>query len=132
MNTTTKETPVNAEEYNGYTNRETWAASLHLDNDRAVYEMILNRAVKIALDHSVDGFIMAPADINNAQRLVRELVESHLTAEVEAVYHEPERATNYGRMAAADIGSLWRVDWDEIASGWLDHAAEVIGMEVQR
>src|SRR5690625_5741857 len=32
-------TMTNDETYNGYSNRETWAFMLHLDNDQGLYEM---------------------------------------------------------------------------------------------
>ncbi len=93
----------NSEEYNGWSNRETWAAALHIDNDEGSYTY----AREIAKEYP-NKYQFADA----LRRWVEDMIE--------AVYHEPSEACEWARLAAKDIGSLDRVDWQEIADGILD------------
>lgn len=131
--TITKETPVtNSDEYHGWPNRETWAASLHLDNDQSRY--IDTREAATALIDSLAGDtgILTDAQCTRAESLIAERIAGFFTAEADAVYHAPGAATNWGRMMAADVGSLWRVDWREIASHYVDDCAADLGVETMR
>ena len=100
----------NSDEYNGWTNRETWAASLHLDNDENTYTMAREWAGEIAT-----GTALAHARVRLADTL-REFFEDRASA----VTHDPGNAVEWDRMMVADVGSLWRVDWYEIADGIYD------------
>lgn len=103
-----------SEEYNGWTNRETWATMLHVSNDQVLRE----RAEELALDGATfrtdrDGAVGRLADV------LRYWVESLVNpAEYRAEFgtEQPEGL----QLMAADIGSLWRVDWRECAEALLD------------
>lgn len=101
-------------EYNGWTNRETWAANLWIDNDQALYEL--------------------------AQDYAKQELEGHDTGEEINPYHLGETIRSWfeddlltleniaGNQALfnmlTDIGSLYRVNWREIADYQLAAARE--------
>ena len=89
------------ESYNGWPNRETWAVALHIDNDPGTYEY------RCELLRESDGVGQ-----------LADLLEGFVTDLVEPVFHDPENATDWGRMCAADVGSFYRVDWWKIAEGF--------------
>jgi hypothetical protein len=75
---------VSDEGYQGWTNRETWAAHLWLSNDP-------------------DVFVWA-----------REQTADTLKTAFEVAAASRE-ASGFWYLALRDIGSLWRVDWNQIA-----------------
>jgi hypothetical protein len=85
--------------YNGWVNRETWTAALHLTNDEGLY---------------LESVTLATASPD----CLREWVE----AEAETVYfpEDGETPAEWIRPLLANVGSLWRVDWDEVAASLLD------------
>ena len=95
-------------DYNGWTNRETWAVMLHLDNHRGLY-------------HEYHELFKDCLDKYEAKQLVwkfsdhlREWVEDMLSPRfwrIELDGQMPEWAESM----MTDVGSLWRVNWDEIA-----------------
>ena len=98
------EMKVAAEEYNGWTNRETWALNLHITNDQGLDEMARER--------------VAGLDTFRAAEALREWVENDLLA---LSSYEEEYGTPPNRellMMAQDVGSVWRVDWIEIAKAF--------------
>lgn len=89
------------EEYNGWTNRETWACNLWLDNDRGVYEDILpliEEATEVyKLAESIQEYMENRLDLRNWNLITQDLISM-----------------------IEDIGSLWRVNWREIAENKLN------------
>jgi hypothetical protein len=86
------------ETYQGWTNRETWALMLHINNDQGLYEMFR----QIVRDYPDDQ-----------ERAVRGQVEELLNpAEYREMYGtaQPEGI----EMMAHEVGSLWRVNWSEV------------------
>lgn len=86
--------------YQGWTNRETWATSLHLMSDQSFYndvmEMVNNADDKYDLGRSLESY-------------VDDLFDEF--GDVDAVC-----------MMQREIGSLWRVSWVELAeSYWEDY-----------
>ena len=127
MNTKTKEAPVtNPDKYNGWTNRETWAFDMHLSNDEGRYNYAMATARDIVADTegSGDG-VLTPAGSRRAVRRMADFLESYLVDVREAVFFPPQRATGAenDRLMLADVGSVWRVNYDEIAKNWIDDAA---------
>lgn len=95
------------DKYNGWTNRETWALKLHLDNDQGLY--IETRTIVSA---------NAP-DLGNVAMALRELAEGYLTVDGWIEQAGGDRLPASLSRIAEDIGSLYRVDWDEIAQAYL-------------
>jgi len=92
-------------EYNGWTNRETWAVALHINNDQG----LLN-------------------PINEVAKLHKNL--NDLADEVEAFINEVLTFDNISTNRNAflmmqDIGSLYRVNWREIAESFISDASAV-------
>jgi hypothetical protein len=101
-------------EYQGWSNRETWATALHIGNDSSLYE--------IARDYA------------------RQEIEGHDIGEEINAYHLGETLKNWIEddlltlenisgnrdlwLMLTDIGSLYRVNWREIAEGYLSELKE--------
>jgi len=93
------------EQYNGWTNRETWATKLHLDNDRYLNEIAWEYAR--AYDQAYEL----------GQVIKNWIEEDLLTFENITVANSDG---NYLWLMLTDIGSLYRVNWREIAQAYLD------------
>ena len=101
------------EEYNGWSNRETWATMLHLDNDQALYEIARDYA-KREMEENSDQ-----ARYELAQTLQNWIEEDLLTRE--------NIAGNQGLwIMLTDIGSLYRVNWREIADYLITSISEEV------
>ena len=96
-----------SEEYNGWTNRETWAVNLWVTNDQGLMNGV-DEAMRDAydaegenyrLDEVYCGVIDALFDYDNGLPS-RELL-----------------------LMRDDIGSLWRVNWGELAEAWVSDNA---------
>jgi hypothetical protein len=94
------------EQFNGWTNRETWAVALHVDNDQGLQEQAQEYA-KHALKYCDSDPLMCLEE--SLENFVTELLE----ADWEGV-----------KLMRYDIGSLWRVNWREIAENYLLEANE--------
>lgn len=102
------------QEYSGWKNRETWAMNLWLENDQGLYESAREYAREEVEGHD-EG-----EEINNyylSERLKGWVENDLLTYENIKVNEELWRMFS-------DIGSLYRVEWREIASYLLDQALE--------
>lgn len=91
-----------SEQFNGWINRETWAVVVNFDNNGELYD-IKQKAVKTLshLDNDQMAFILA--------RALEETLENYLSR-----FHMPK---NYDILK--DIGSMWRVNWQEIAESYI-------------
>jgi hypothetical protein len=106
------------ETYNGWTNRETWAVSLHLNNDEGLYydlARILEEAFLEDLDRETrEGWI---SGVSSAVDSLSEWVEEILSFS----YWEDQGGMPRGiQLMKEDTGSLWRVNWREIVEAELD------------
>jgi hypothetical protein len=84
-----------SEEYNGWTNRETWATALHINNDEGLINP-LNEVAKLHdnlndMAEEIESFINEVLDFDNISTNRNAFLMLH------------------------DIGSLYRVNWREIA-----------------
>ena len=93
------------ETYNGWTNRETWAANLHITNDQGLYES--------AREYVQDSLDAAGADkgSHTAAYALEEWFEG-----ITEDFPDGEGI----QMMVRDIGSVWRVNWREVAEGLLE------------
>lgn len=104
---------METEDYNGWTNRETWATMLHIDNDQVLLETALDYA-KQELEQYGEQ-----ARYELAQTLQNWIEEDLLTRE--------NIAGNEGLwLMLSDIGSLYRVNWREVADTLLTYAKEQV------
>lgn len=96
---------METQEYNGWSNRETWATALHIDNDEGLLAPILEVAQLHTnltdLAGEIESFISEVLDWDNV-------------------------STNRNAfIMLTDIGSLYRVNWREIAESYLVKSDEV-------
>ena len=106
---------MTTDEYNGWANRETWATVLHIDNDEGLYLHRCKLCQMVADESFPHG---------NRNGVLANLLCDWVESMAEDVYfpeHEPTKAL-LGMFN--DIGSLWRVDWGEIARNWLTEYPE--------
>ena len=90
--------------YNGWTNRETWACMLWLTNDENIYNEFLT-TVKVAKEESHNSRFQVSESI----RTFVELLRDTRTPQTHSLFNMFD-----------DIGSLWRVNWGEIARHAVD------------
>jgi hypothetical protein len=111
--------------YEGWTNRETWAVALHINNDQGwqegVHEALRENRYR---RHEVDNgqFVtVVPLDAHDAGEIIRENVEEVLDpSDVLAEGDDaPEIFVRNLWPVAQDIGSLWRVNWTELGAAFL-------------
>jgi len=92
------------EEYNGWKNRETWATALWLDNDE-----------------STQNEMVAIATVKETQREIADAIEEYVEEmlDMENLLSAPLAIRKNLLSITTDIGSLYRVDWYEIAAGYM-------------
>jgi hypothetical protein len=124
------ESTTNPDEYQGWKNRETWAAALWLNNTRELYDA----ARELAADCKRSGAKWAAEmaakypDVRewDAESAAANEFESRLELEdFAALLTDPRDGTPAGMLA--DIGSQWRVDGREV---YRSFAAEGLAEEV--
>ena len=120
---------MTTDSYNGYTNHETWALNLVLNNDQALQEMTAERvADALASYEPYDWSTPFRADeraaydatgrANAAGDAVKELWEE-LT--------DPDEGLSCATAIIellGEVGSSWRIDWYEIGQTWVEYVAE--------
>ena len=99
------------QDYNGWTNRETWATALHMDNDYG----LLNNALEYVRDEIATT--KEPNIYDLAEGFRYQLEEDLLT-------FENVRENRSLWLMLTDIGSLYRVNWREIAQHYVDQLTE--------
>lgn len=130
--------------HEGWTNRETWALVLHIDNDQAWLEEVLEAIRNSAWDQSYEdylgdqlpehresGAVISAGDYpivatRETGELVKELSEDVLDPWSDKWGETGDSATigvDLFRIIQ-DIGSLWRIDWDEVGRHYLQTLSE--------
>ena len=114
----------NNDKYNGWTNRETWAVYTYLTNTENTYNWWR--------EHISDLKNIAPTSrqvkdgIWSEREFVRFSLSDRLKEEHENIWNDAMERD--GALSAEtckclyDIGSLWRVNWDEIAKALIGDA----------
>ena len=102
-------------DYNGWSNRETWATALHIDNDQALLEIALDYA-KHKIEDENKG------DEEGYSFDLEATLESWLTNDLLTL--ENISGNHPLWLMLTDIGSLYRVNWRELADHYLDQARE--------
>ena len=99
------------QEYNGWSNRETWATKLWIDNDQGLYYYAKD---------------MAGGYGSEDKRGLADALEEWITEllDMEQVFNASPAQRKELIMMASDIGSLYRVNWYEIAESLLSELVE--------
>jgi len=99
------------EEYNGWSNRETWAMKLHLDNDQALNDYAWEYARQW--------------EEAREEKSVYELGETlRYWVEEDLLTLENIAGNRDLWLMLTDIGSLYRVNWQEIAQTYAEELAQ--------
>lgn len=111
---------TNTEQYEGWTNRETWAANLWLANDEGLYRSVCDLADEALEEGTEDvGVFDAP------EKSAAYLLEATLKDFYEELVGTLDEAPNASLLnMVTDIGSVWRINWAEIAGNWIIDAVE--------
>lgn len=102
------------ETYNGWSNRETWAAALWLQNDEGLYCAAVDIATSCAT--RAHRQLWTRAQLNKAVADGLKEMINGLTFQAD----DEVRSMRVALSLATDIGSLGRVEWLSIAEGFLD------------
>lgn len=105
------------ENYNGWSNRETWGAKLHIDNDQALYEIAQDYARTAWLEHEQDG----EGRYATASSCLADTLESWITEDLLTLENIAGNESLFNMLT--DIGSLYRVNWSEISEAMIDELA---------
>lgn len=99
--------------YNGWTNYPTWAVNLWLSNDEPLYNETRERARQIMFNEN-NRKVRADWTVEEAAR--------YYFADNLKEWVTDELAPDLGASFAADLlgWALGEVNWDEIATGWLE------------
>ena len=103
-------------DFNGWKNRETWAANLWIENDEGLYVEARNLAMQALRDDQL-----------NAERTLADLLKEWLETLLDFRAYRAEYGADMPealQIMRDDIGSLYRVDWWEIASEWIKEIRE--------
>jgi hypothetical protein len=116
----------NDEEYNGWTNRETWAIQLHLSNNEGDYDLMRETAREILSEEHTPGTFAFTGAVGAMANYIKEWTEEVFNA---VLYPEDGPAGELARSFVADVGSWWRADFHEIAEHWIHEAREELASE---
>ena len=108
-----------SETYNGWTNRETWAFMLHINNDQGIQCEIHEKVREASVDDYGDLMEHEWARVENVAEALREWYDDVTSGD----YWRDTFATETPRgveLMREDVGSKWRIDWRECAEFLLD------------
>lgn len=97
-------TTQDADTYQGWANRETWALNLWLSNDEGLYDM--------ARELVADAVSCGQGEPWQVARALKAWVEDDLVPML--------AETEQGRVMLGEVGSLWRVNFGEVAASFLE------------
>ena len=103
------------ESYEGWTNRETWATMLWINNDRGLYETVQELA------QHTDCCTEPHTDCCTEPLMC---LEESLEALFDDAFADIAEMSQEGLTMLKDIGSLYRVNWRELAITILEEKAE--------
>jgi hypothetical protein len=93
--------------YEGWSNRETWATALHIDNDTQLLGAVLELSDQPNLDDRLEQFVDQILD-------------------VDAFHTNGVMVSRSAWIMLHDIGSLYRVNWRELAEHYQVKSAEIL------
>ena len=94
------------DEYNGWSNKETWSLTLTIDNDKELYAHF----IQLIRDFATDFELSYPLNGEDTRRMGH-YISYHWSNLMEEWYEEKDHMYLFAKMM---VGSDWRVDWFEI------------------
>ncbi len=125
-------------DYNGWTNRETWAVALHIGSTEEIYRPYRNIAIELAKQARVSHPDKWEDETRYACYLVFEkMIEeqfslgTYLKEDIKPTNGNPIAMQKFlipkhNVLAMEDIGSLWRVNFTEIGNMMAEMGIEVV------
>ena len=115
------------EDYNGWTNRETWAVKLWYGDDETLHGI-----VKMELQPYLNELKESDSDVNDVLFAVTNhlqyIYEEYIAFPILTLEYERPILQN-ARMMLSDMGSKWRIQWREIAEHYVSDAIEELENE---
>jgi hypothetical protein len=116
-----------SEEYNGWSNRETWATALHINNDQGLLETALDYARTAWQEHTSIGedsvsWGKIAENESEARYCLADTLENWITEDLLTLENLTKNQGLFSMLS--DIGSLYRVNWSEIANSLIDDNQE--------
>jgi len=114
-------------DYNGWTNRETWAIALHISSTEEIYRPYRNIAIELAKQCKETH----PDNWEDETRYTCFQVFSKTVEEDFSLdtYYEPDKMFKIPRHfanAIIDVGSVWRANFREIGNMMAEMGIEVV------
>lgn len=112
------------EKYNGWSNRETWAYSMHIGNDEGMYNELQDAIKEIVSRHidEIDDIELSDNDkesaINDLEKWLKDYLEQ--LKEMGNEFNHSECKGFCIHDMIDEIGSDWRIDFHEIAENEID------------
>ena len=100
--------------YNGWSNRETWAANLHLSNDYRWYTLTME-VVRKAVEQGATRYRIA----HHLESCFKDYVE-----DPQGPLGERGNLFEHEAVVLRDVGSTWRINWLEIEPHWTEAVKE--------
>ena len=104
------------EDYNGWSNRETWATNLWIENDQALYELAQDYTITALQEHREDNEGEGGVSCG-ARNCLADTFEYWITEDLLTLENIAGNQALFNMLT--DIGSLYRVDWREIADSFI-------------
>jgi hypothetical protein len=106
------------EQFSGWNNRETWAVALHLDNNQGFSDEVKQFTHRAIQDNPLEeaGYRLA----DSLEEWVSAFFEFDTVSTNEQLFN-----------MMTDIGSLYRVDWREIARVYVENMSSNIAIGLQ-
>lgn len=120
--------------YNGFTNRETWAVKLHIDNTYEWHHISMQLAAE-ARTEALEGTYIGEGVgtiYRKAEHVLADNLKDWITTYVDTFWQavmerRVPQTSNEVALMIQDVGSFERVNWDEVARTLLEDEPEVIG-----
>ena len=98
---------IEAEEYNGWPNRETWALVLHINNDEGLQDWAHDLTAELVAEYGTTAFNrVGERIVDGFQDLLGEMMG--------------EEMFEFAIMVMSDVGSFWRIDWAAVGESFIE------------